>query len=393
MVRFWVLFFKKNFMTTTIQLIDLYSPTTLELREAKKQELLTLAEEAKKVLEVEIIDNKTKEIVHAEQMKLRAARVEIEKARKDFTKNLDEQKAGAITIERELVGIISETEDLLKTKKEAYEAKIKAEKEAEEARKQQKIADRTMRLAKYSVQYDTLAHSPNVMSDEKFDVLIAQLEAEYQEKERIRIEEEKRQAEEKARFEEEQRKFREEQERKQAIENIKGKMMASTSMNELEHFVAYAKNNFAENFSEFELTIATKKSALEVLEAQRKIEEEKRKIEEEKQRAEAERKRIEEEKKREEELKKTREEAEAKAKAEAEAQKIREEQERVEREAREKAEAEARKAKEEAELRARERYKKFLDEIGLTEENKHEFTFIDTDEGRKFYKFVGLYSK
>lgn len=259
----------------------------------------------------------------------------------------------------------------MRIKKEKYEAKIKAEKEEIERKKQQKIAERTMQLAKYGAQYDTLAHSPNVMSDEKFDALIAQLEAEYQEKERLRIEEEKRQAEEKARFEEEQRKFREEQERKQAIENIKGKMMASTSMSELDHFVAYAKNNFVEYFTEFELTIQTKKSALEVLEAQRKIEEEKRKIEEEKQRAEAERKRIEEEKKREEELKKAREEAEAKAKAEAE----------------------ARKAKEEAELRARERYKKFLDEIGLTEENKHEFTFIDTDEGRKFYKFVGLYAK
>ncbi|MDO4874160.1 MAG: hypothetical protein Q4A35_03080 [Candidatus Gracilibacteria bacterium] len=378
---------------TTIQLVDIYSPTTLELREKKKQELHELDIEAKKVLEIEIVDNKTREIIHEQQMKLRNARVEIEKGRKEFTQTLDEQKKAATTIEKELIAIIAETEDALKAKKEAYDAKIKAEKEAEEARKQQAIADRTMRLAKYSVQYDTLAHSPNVMSDDKFDTLIAQLEAEYQEKERIRIEEEKRQAEEKARFEEEQRKFREEQERKQAIENIKGKMMASTSMSELDHFVAYAKNNFSENFAEFELTITTKKSALEVLEAQQKIEEEKRKIEEEKQRAEAERKRIEEEKKREEELKKTREEAEAKAKAEAEAQKIREEQERVEREAREKAEAEARKIKEEAELRARERYKKFLDEIGLTEENKHEFTFIDTDEGRKFYKFVGLYSK
>lgn len=90
-------------MTTEMTLIDLYSPTTLELREAKKKELTELNSEAQKALEVEIIDNKTKDIVHNEQMKLRNARVEIEKARKDFTKNLDEQKKEAINIERDLV--------------------------------------------------------------------------------------------------------------------------------------------------------------------------------------------------------------------------------------------------------------------------------------------------
>jgi uncharacterized protein YecA (UPF0149 family) len=74
------------------ELIKLYEPTSTDLKEAKAKELSTLADEAKQALYITITDKKTYETVHTEQMKLRNARVEIEKARKDFTVELDEKK-------------------------------------------------------------------------------------------------------------------------------------------------------------------------------------------------------------------------------------------------------------------------------------------------------------
>ncbi|MGP1582937.1 MAG: hypothetical protein ACTTH6_01765 [Candidatus Altimarinota bacterium] len=370
-------------MTTTIQLIDLYNPTTLELREAKKQELLTLAEEAKKVLEVEIIDNKTKDIVHAEQMKLRNARVEIEKARKDFTKNLDEQKAGAITIERELIGIISETEDLLKTKKEAYEAKIKAEKEAEEARKQQIIAERTTKLAKYGEVYDPIKHAPQILGDEDFVKILESLEIVYQEMERARKEKEEAERREREEFERQKREFEENEQIKNSLQNAQN---ITEIVNIFENLDEKKKEIFAKLFEERKefLEFKAKKDEEErkIAEEKRKLEEEKARIEEEKRKAEQAKIDAENEKKRQEELAKAREEAAKKA---LEEQKIAEEKARLE--------AEAKAREEQEKLEKKKKYQAFLDSIGLTEENKNDFTFIDTPEGRKFYKFVGIYKK
>lgn len=370
-------------MTTEIQLIDLYNPTTLELREAKKQELLALAEEAKKALETEITDNKTKEIVHAEQMKLRAARVEIEKARKDFTKNLDEQKAGAITIERELIGIIAETEDLLKAKKEAYEAKIKAEKEAEEARKQQLIAERTTKLAKYGEVYDPIKHAPQILGDEDFAKVLDALEVVYQEMERARKEKEEAERREREEFERQKREFEEN-------ENIKNSLQNAQNIAEIINIFANLEENkkeiFAKLFEERKefLEFKAKKDEEErkIAEEKRKLEEEKARIEEEKRKAEQAKIDAENEKKRQEELAKAREEAAKKA---LEEQKLAEEQARIEAE---------QKAREEAEKLAKQkRYQEFLISIGYNKENAEDFTFVDTDEGRKFYKFVGIFEK
>lgn len=370
-------------MTTTIQLINLYNPTTLELREAKKQELLTLAEEAKKVLEVEIIDNKTKDIVHAEQMKLRNARVEIEKARKDFTKNLDEQKAGAITIERELIAIISETEELLKAKKEAYEAKIKAEKEAEEARKQQIIAERTTKLAKYGEVYDPIKHAPQILGDEDFAKVLESLEIVYQEMERARKEKEEAERREREEFERQKREFEENEQIKNSLQNAQN---ITEIVNIFENLDEKKKEIFAKLFEERKefLEFQTKKYEEErkIAEEKRKLEEEKARIEEEKRKAEQAKIDAENEKKRQEELAKAREEAAKKA---LEEQKIAEEKARIE--------AEQKAREEQEKLEKKKKYQAFLDSIGLTEENKNDFTFIDTPEGRKFFKFVGIYKK
>lgn len=370
-------------MTTTIQLIDLYNPTTLELREAKKQELLTLAEEAKKVLEIEITDNKTKDIVHAEQMKLRNARVEIEKARKDFTKNLDEQKAGAITIERELIGIISETEDLLKDKKEAYEAKIKAEKEAEEARKQQIIAERTTKLAKYGEVYDPIKHAPQILGDEDFAKVLESLEIVYQEAEKARKEKEEAERREREEFERQKREFEENEQIKNSLQNAQN---ITEIVNIFENLDEKKKEIFAKLFEERKefLEFKAKKDEEErkIAEEKRKLEEEKARIEDEKRKAEQAKIDAENEKKRQEELEKAREEARQKA---IEEQKLAEEKARLE--------AEVKAREEQEKLEKKKKYQAFLDSIGLTEENKNDFTFIDTPEGRKFFKFVGIYKK
>ncbi len=367
---------------TEIKLIDLYSPTTLELREAKKQELTTLVEEAKNVLEIEIVDNKTKEQVHEQHMKLRNARVEIEKARKDFTKKLDDQKKEAINIEKELIGIISETEELLKAKKEAYEAKIKAEKEAEETRKQQLIAERTARLVKYGEIYDPIKHAPQILDDEGFEKVIEALEIVYQEAEKLRKEKEEAERREREEFERKQKEFEEKQAREREKENIKSKILASTSIAEIEHFSQIARENFAEEFADFETIIESKIQAIELLEEKRKLEEEKARIEEEKRKAEQAKIDAENEKKRQEELAKAREEAAKKA---LEEQKLAEEKARIE--------AEMKAREEQEKLEKKKKYQAFLDSIGLTEENKDEFTFVDTIEGRKFFKFVGIYKK
>lgn len=370
-------------MTTDIQLIDLYNPTTLELREAKKQELLTLAEEAKKALDIEIIDNKTKDIVHAEQMKLRNARVEIEKARKDFTKNLDEQKAGAITIERELIGIISETEDLLKAKKEAYEAKIKAEKEAEEARKQQIIAERTTKLAKYGEVYDPIKHAPQILGDEDFVKILESLEIVYQEMERARKEKEEAERREREEFERQKREFEENEQIKNSLQNAQN---ITEIVNIFENLDEKKKAIFAKLFEERKefLEFKAKKDEEErkIAEEKRKLEEEKARIEEEKRKAEQAKIDAENEKKRQEELEKAREEARQKT---IEEQKLAEEKARLE--------AEVKAREEQEKLEKKKKYQAFLDSIGLTEENKNDFTFIDTPEGRKFFKFVGIYKK
>lgn len=52
------------------------------------------------------------------------------------------------------------------------------------------------------------------------------------------------------------------------------------------------------------------------------------------------------------------------------------------------------KAREEQEkLEKKKKYQAFLESIGLNDTNKNDFTFIDTPEWRKFYKFVGIYKK
>lgn len=305
------------------ELVKLYEPTSIELKQAKQKELESLASESQAALSIEITDKKSRELVHEHQMKLRDVRVDIEKARKDFTAWIDEQKKAAITIERDLISIISPIEDALKEKKDKYDLEQERKKQEEENKKQQLISDRTLKLAKYGVSYDTLTHSPQIMSELVFDGMIVRLESEFQEKEKARIAQEEADKKAREEFEAEQEKLRKEKE-------------------------------------EFEL--------------------EKKRIADEKQAIEQEKIDAENAKKRQEELEKAREEARLQAIKDAE---IESERKRIEDE---------KKAREEQEaLEKKKKYKAFCESIGLNEETAKEFTHIDTDEGRVFYKKVWVY--
>lgn len=195
--------------TQELNLIPIYEPTALALRADMEKTLDALALEADKALAISIIDTKTYKRVHEQQMILREKRIEIEKARKYFTEVKQKEVKDAIQIEKDLVSIISEKEDLLKEKKEAYDKEVARKKIEEEAKKQAKITARIQALAQYGITYDTINHG--TMSDEDFDALIATKKQEFEEVEKARLAqiESDRMAREK--FEEDQRKFREEQ--------------------------------------------------------------------------------------------------------------------------------------------------------------------------------------
>lgn len=93
-------------------------------------------------------------------------------------------------------------------------------------------------------------------------------------------------------------------------------------------------------------------------------------------------------KKKEDEKKRLDELEEARKKAEKDTE------ERLKKEADEKKKAEEAAAEaEQARLAKEKKYREFLASIWYTPENKSEFTFIDTDAGRVFYKKVGIYEK
>ncbi len=191
-------------------LIPLYEPTALTLRADMEQALNTLAHESDKIIAIDIVDTKTYKQVHEQQMILRDKRIEIEKARKSFTEVKQKEVKDAILIEKDLVSIISEKEDELKSKKEVYDKEQERIKQEEEAKKQAKITARIQALAQFGITYDTLEH--RIMSDADFDTLISIKKQEFEEGEKARLEQLEKERIDREKFEEDQRKFREEQE-------------------------------------------------------------------------------------------------------------------------------------------------------------------------------------
>lgn len=154
-------------MNTEIDLVPIYEPSALELRAAKEKELYALRDEATPLLAIEIKNKKDRAVIHDMEMKLKAARLEIEKGRKTFTESMQKKVKEAQGIEKQLVSIIS-IEDDLNAKKKAYDDELKRIEQEEEARRQAEIINRARQLAEYGVQYEPLRHAPSVTGDIAF---------------------------------------------------------------------------------------------------------------------------------------------------------------------------------------------------------------------------------
>lgn len=182
--------------------IDAFNP--------KKAELMELAEKSKPALNIQIVDKRTYDQVHSTQMILREQRINIEKTGKSLREDALRFQKDIIAIEKELVAVIEPIEEELRTKKKAYDDEQERIKQEVEAQKQAKITARIQALARYDITYDTLTHG--IMSDVTFDALISAKQAEFDEAEKIRLEQIENGRIAREKLEEDQRKFREEQE-------------------------------------------------------------------------------------------------------------------------------------------------------------------------------------
>jgi len=185
--------------TEDTELIPFYEPDAVKLRETKEKELQILAEKAKKLCELDIVDNKTYDLVHKQQMVLREARINIEKWRKSFTEKMQKQVKDAIQIEKDLIAIISETEEDLKTKKEAYDKKIEEEKAEEARKKEEEFNSRVNALAQYGYIHD--AFDLRVKSEEDFQALLTERKQIFDDAENARIAQEEKEKKDREEFE------------------------------------------------------------------------------------------------------------------------------------------------------------------------------------------------
>lgn len=332
----------------------------------KKAELIELAKSHEAATKIEIVDKTTYDQVHKAQIVLRDARNAIKEqwlAIRESANNFIKQ---VTTAEKELLAIIQPTEEILIAKKEAW--KKKEEEEKEKARKaQEELANNRMQaLAQYGYVHDLF--DLKIMEEEAFQTLLSEKKSAFEIAE----------SERKAREEAEKRKS----ERMNALMSIwlyfQEDLIAYYS-NELEKIMISSEavrdmHDWA--FNEF---IAT---ARKDIDAKR----------EEKAKEKAELDRL-----REKEASAQREEAEKKRLADLEAarkQAEKETEERLKKEAEDKKAAEqAAHDAEQARLAKEKKYKEFLASIWYTPENKDEFTFIDTDAGRVFFKKVWVYQK
>lgn len=307
--------------------LDLFSPKKAEL-----QELATKYAG----LKIEWIDDKKWfEAVHKAQMELRNARISIEKTRLEYTRQFDEAKKQAISLEKELLAIIVPIEEELKAQKEAIEAEKERIRQEELEQKRLFLQNRVDKLSSFEYIFSDLLKLAQ-MSEEEFDSLLVEAKTSFEQKQ--------------AQKEEEEKKRQEEIVLAQKNE-IRSKILNAQSLETISEIEDYIENIWF-SLEEFQ-DIAWKKALLEqqasILEQQRKIDEENARIQKEKEEA-ARKKELEEAQE------KARKEWEEKAKREAEEKRILEEkkaQEELQRKAQEEKAAQERLEKET-------KYKEFL---------------------------------
>lgn len=267
----------------------------LDMFHPQKAELQKAAQEFKD-LKIDWIDDKSwYKLVHEAEMKLRKMRTWISKTRVDYTRQFDEAKRQAMSLEKELLWIIEPVEQELKAKKKQIDEekeRIKQE-ELEKARKH--LQDRVWQLLEVEYSHSDL-HELSQMSAEDFQELL-------DEKSHIFLENKTKQ--------EEKEKERLRQEERNAVLSWIFSAESIEQLNEIKKKIE--DNNLW--FEEYEKDFNSKR---DMIEKQEKLDAQQKKIDEEKAKIQAEK----DEEKRKEDLKKAEEEWRKKAEEDAKKRKL-----------------------------------------------------------------------
>lgn len=116
---------------------------------------------------------------------------------------MQKQVKDAIQIEKDLIAIISETEEALKAKKEAYDKKIEEEKAEEARKKEEEFNSRVNALAQYGYIHD--AFDLRIKSEEEFRILLAEKKQIFDDAEKARIAQEEKDRKDREEFEKAQK--------------------------------------------------------------------------------------------------------------------------------------------------------------------------------------------
>lgn len=332
----------------------------------KKAELIALAEKHKAATEIEIIDKETYEQVHSAQIVLRDTRNDIKSQWLAIRESANKFIKQVTTAEKELLEIITPIEDILIAKKDAWKKKEEEEKERKRQEQEAMANNRLNQLASFWYIHDIF--DLKIMEEEAFQTLLSEKKAAFETAE----------SERKAREAAEERKTK----RFTALMSIWLYMrpeMAAYFSNELwKIMISDEEVRDMEDWA-FDEFIALSKKEIDA--KREELAKEKAELDRLREKEAAAQKEAD-EKKRLADLE------------EAKKQSAKETEERLKKEADDKKKADDAAAEaEQARLAKEKKYRDFLDSIWYTPENKHEFTFIDTDAGRVFYKKVGTYEK
>lgn len=351
----------------------------------KKNELIVLADEAKQALSIEIVDKKTYEQVHQAEMMLKEARISVEKTWKAMREDAIAFQKKVIEVEKDLVSVISPTEEALKAKKKAWNDEQERKKEEEARKAEEALNNRVQELAKYGYTPEDM-FDLKIKTDEEFTVLLNEKKSLWEQAEEIRI-----------------RKENFEKMRTSRISRLfeiwmffNGIWYTSSEVPSIMMTVSEMEQqtdeDFDANLSSFRARIEeARENMRKAREEQEKKDAELKAREDAIKQKEEEQKRKDEEEKRQAEIKKAQEEAAEKSRKETE--------ERIQREADKKKKDEEYKKEterllkeqEEKELEKKRKYVAFLQEIGYKKEEDHLWKVEDTEEGREFYKKVGTF--
>lgn len=348
----------------------------------KKAELIALTEKHKAAIHIEIIDKETYEQVHSSQIVLRDTRNDIKNQWLAIRENANKFIKQVTAAEKELLALITPTEDILIAKKEEWKKKEDEKKELERKAQEELANNRNQELAKYGYVHDLF--DLKIMEEEKFQELFSEKKTEWETVENTRISIERI----------EKRK----NERISTLLSIgmffNGIVYTSSEVPSIgismESVEIGEDDLFAQTVDGFKIMIETARENIK----KAKDEQDKRdfdlKAREDAIKAkEDEQKRIDDEKKKQQELEDTRKQAEKDTE-----NRIKKEQ--SDKEAREKALADQ-KAEEEIQEQIKmarlKKYKKFCESIGYKKEEDHLWITNDVPEGREFYKKVDTYLK